>query len=98
MQTILSHISLAILPGGSEQAGRRAVGLDLELGSKKRNMATDLGFSNCLFQTCCLREGAAALVAPVCGSWVFLKLGGLIQKMCFHYIVDAPCYYASAPL
>ena len=58
--------------GQCVQAGRRAVGIDIDLGGEKMDMASSLGFSNALYQVCNIKEGGAALVAPVCGSFVFM--------------------------
>ena len=49
--------------------------MDLVLGEgEAMNLATDLGFANALFHVCNLKEGAALMAAPVCGSWVFMTL------------------------
>ncbi|CAK9002504.1 unnamed protein product [Durusdinium trenchii] len=39
------------------------------------DLATNAGFSNAVYKACTLREGGAALVAPVCSSWVFMSRG-----------------------
>lgn len=39
------------------------------------DMTTDIGFANSLYQAANLKPGAAALAAPVCGSWVFMSRG-----------------------
>ncbi|CAK9046029.1 Putative rhamnose biosynthetic enzyme 1 [Durusdinium trenchii] len=39
------------------------------------DLTTDIGFSNCLYHACNLREGAACMAAPVCGSFVFMSRG-----------------------
>lgn len=54
------------------QAGRSAIGIDLAIGGPSMDISTDLGFCNCLYHICNLRAGSAALMAPVCGSWVFM--------------------------
>lgn len=46
--------------------------MDLEIGGEAMDVSTDLGFSNCLYQIANLVPGSNALVAPVCGSWVFM--------------------------
>ena len=57
------------------EAGRRAIGLDIDIGGDSMNMASDMGFSNCLYQVANMEEGGGGLMAPVCGSWVFMWLG-----------------------
>ena len=64
------------------QAGRKAIGMDLEIGGAKMDMTTDIGFANSLYQAANLKPGAAALAAPVCGSWVFMQLGVFIFYIC----------------
>lgn len=61
--------------GGPCKAGRRAIGMDLEIGGNTMDMTSDIGFSNCLFQAANMKPGSAAVLAPVCGSWVFMLLG-----------------------
>lgn len=56
------------------QAGRRAVPIDLEIGGATMDLTTDSGFANALYHAANLREGAACMAAPVCGSFVFMKL------------------------
>lgn len=41
------------------------------------DLATNAGFSNAVYKACTLREGGAALVAPVCSSWVFMRSGSM---------------------
>lgn len=48
------------------------------------DMTTDAGFSNCLFQCANAAEGAGAVLAPVCGSWVFMSLGYAFRA-CYIY-------------
>lgn len=48
--------------------------MDLVLGEATMNLATDHGFANALYHVCNLKEGAALMAAPVCGSWVFVLL------------------------
>ncbi|CAL1142985.1 unnamed protein product [Cladocopium goreaui] len=74
-QRNLSHILAGLKHLKAPIAGRKAIGLDLEIGGPSMDMATDLGFSNSLFQVANLRAGGGALAAPVCGSWVFLSRG-----------------------
>ena len=62
------------------QAGRRAVPIDLEIGGASMDLTTDIGFSNCLYHACNLREGAACMAAPVCGSFVFMKRGNISRQ------------------
>ena len=54
------------------KAGRRAIGMDLEIGGESMDLSTDIGFANTLYHVANLKPGSAALVAPVCGSWVFM--------------------------
>ena len=58
------------------QAGRKAVAIDLDHDASTMNVATDLGFANCLYHACNLKAGAACVVAPVCGSWVYMQHDG----------------------
>ncbi|CAK8999972.1 Putative rhamnose biosynthetic enzyme 1 [Durusdinium trenchii] len=56
-------------------AGRRAVPIDLEIGGATMDLTTDIGFANALYHAANLREGAACMAAPVCGSFVFMSRG-----------------------
>ena len=38
------------------------------------DLTTDLGFCNTLYHIVNLKPGSGALMAPVCGSWVFMQL------------------------
>ena len=49
--------------------------MDLELGGSEMDIATDQGFANSLYKACNMKEGGTALVAPVCGSFVFMRFG-----------------------
>ena len=38
------------------------------------DVSSDIGFANCLYHAANLRPGSGCLVAPVCGSFVYMKL------------------------
>ena len=42
------------------------------------DMSTPLGFANSLYHCCNLREGSGAMMAPVCGSFVFMYLSAYL--------------------
>ena len=54
--------------------GRRAVPMDIDLDPSTMNLLEDRGFCNALFAIANLEPGSGSLTAPVCASFVFLKL------------------------
>ena len=48
--------------------------MDIAFG-RDQDILSDTGFSNMIYQVLNLKPGAAMWAAPVCSSWVFVKLG-----------------------
>ena len=58
----------------ADQANRVAIPMDIEISEEQQNILSDIGYSNTLFQILNLRPGSGAFTAPVCSSWVFMRL------------------------
>ena len=48
--------------------------MDIDLDPSTMNLLDDRGFCNALFAIANLEPGSGSLTAPVCASFVFLKL------------------------
>lgn len=49
--------------------------LDREFGGAEFDLLSDVGFLNALYHASPLEEGGGMMLAPVCGTFVFLLLG-----------------------
>ena len=56
------------------EESRSGVAMDIAFG-RDQDILADAGFCNMMYQVLNLKPGAAMWAAPVCSSWVFVKLG-----------------------
>ena len=52
---------------------------DIVLDKVNMDLLTNEGFCNALFYACNLAPGAGHMTGPVCSTWIFLRLGVLLE-------------------
>lgn len=78
------------------QAGRKAVGLDIRMG-EALDITSTKGFVQHLYQTCRLEKGSGFLAAPVCSTFVFMRLCYIHKKWFSDVCTPSNCWWWKKP-